>query len=440
MSTAITQATCGTNAPPTIRPDYNKIIIVKATKKPKPVNDQTLQRNINKRHRTYQSVPTTWFNKRSDEAKAKIYRIPPPGNGQNRRTPETPCESNTLNKPTSRQTNMTEFFPRRTNMIQHATSTTINNNDIEGQSLRRIAGTATANITPTETGRQELKILQWNACSLNSEKRAHLEFLAEECNFDIICISELGNYRKISGFPQYEHSDIGTQSAIFWKRNLEITRVATEFDKKHPRILTQCVNVNSELLLIHSYIAPDLSHSERGEYWKQLLDFIDEWCNRNAIRKVLVTGDLNTRDRRFGNNHRENHSYLDEVLLHLEVVNDIQVPTREENTLDITMVNCEATECILEHKVLPALNSDHNPTSAKIQLNWSPYSNSRNQSRNENTTEYIVMDIQKTRKQLHDAIQQTDTATVTLEKINNILRESVAYKKTHLQPINQTSM
>jgi len=96
---------------------------------------------------------------------------------------------------------------------------------------------------------------------------------------------------------------------------------------------------------------------------------VEEWCCENSIEKIIVTGDLNTRDKRFGANHTENHEYLNELLLHMNLVNDRAIPTRENNTLDITLANEDACENILKHKVvkvLPTLNRDHNPTTIKI--------------------------------------------------------------------------
>jgi exonuclease III len=172
--------------------------------------------------------------------------------------------------------------------------------------------------------------------------------LAKKKKPDIICISELGNYRKVQGFPHYDCTDIGTQSAVFWRDGLKVNKTTLKLDD-HPRILTQCVNINLELLLVHTYIAPDVTNYDRNEYWKTFLKKVDEWCIENSVEKIIVTGDLNTRDKRFGSNHTENHNYLDELLLSMHLVNDKNIPTRENNTLDITLANNEAFEKITKH-------------------------------------------------------------------------------------------
>ena len=65
-------------------------------------------------------------------------------------------------------------------------------------------------------------MLQWNACILNAEKRAQLERSTEKSQYDLICISEVGRYRVIKGYPNYFHSDMYRQTAIFWKDGLHM--------------------------------------------------------------------------------------------------------------------------------------------------------------------------------------------------------------------------
>ena len=111
-----------------------------------------------------------------------------------------------------------------------------------------------------------LKIFQWNACSLNPEKRAQLELLSSKNKYDILCISELGSYRKITGFPNYYCSDTDTQSGIFWRDGLNVEKILIDFEDQQERIMTQIINVNSELLIVHTYIAPELNHTARSKY------------------------------------------------------------------------------------------------------------------------------------------------------------------------------
>ena len=254
-------------------------------------------------------------------------------------------------------------------------------------------------------------------------------------NPDIICISQLGNYRKIQGYPNYEISDSDTQSAVFWKNGLKIQKNTLKFDQNHPLILTQCVNINDELLLIHSYIAPDVTHYDRDEYWKDFMQRVEEWCCENSIEKIIVTGDLNTRDKRFGANHTENHEYLNELLLHMNLVNDRAIPTRENNTLDITLANEDACENILKHKVLPTLNSAHNPTTIKIKLNGNPYESNKTKTNNRSKIEYTVIDIQTTKDNLRFALHNADRTLINFEQLNEMFINAVATKITKHKPI-----
>ena len=82
---------------------------------------------------------------------------------------------------------------------------------------------------------------------MNAEKRCQLEFLATKKNIDILCISELGKYRKINGFPNYHHCDMFTQSAIFWKEALKCKIIETTFNRAHSRTQTQCILVAKKL-------------------------------------------------------------------------------------------------------------------------------------------------------------------------------------------------
>src|SRR6185312_4472598 len=103
---------------------------------------------------------------------------------------------------------------------------------------------------------------------------AQLELVLDEENIDIICISELGSQRQIRGFPNYLANDKYRQSAIFWKRGLQVEKIQT-MNNKHERTLTQRIMVNKELLLIHPYIGPERSNTDRKKYWKDLHLFID---------------------------------------------------------------------------------------------------------------------------------------------------------------------
>ena len=345
-----------------------------------------------------------WSNPRMEEAKDKIYRLPPPGNGE------------------SQQKNITDYFQRiQIGPDDHSRT------DIRPQQI---------NEHDSQMGNTHLlKIIQWNACSLNEEKRVQLEFLVLKQDIDIICISEVGKYRQIRGYPNYVKSDTYTQSAIFWKDGLNVNKIETKFSKSHSRIMTQCILIANEVLLIHPYIAPELSNQVRASFWSDLLIFINEWAETQPSHKILITGDLNTRDKRFGINHTENHNYLDEVLLHMDIISDIRVPTREANSLDITLGNKRVRETKVSCKVLHKLNSDHNPTSLSIQLDRPTYAIGGKEKQTNEKVVYTVMDKQKTMNILQLAINETDKQNVTLNQINAILQSSVAYKRINQKPI-----
>ena len=106
---------------------------------------------------------------------------------------------------------------------------------------------------------------------MNDEKRKELQYLADENRIDIICVSELGPYRKVSRFPNCVKSDTYTQSAIFWRDGLSVENIPHKLNKKHQRILTQCISIADQVLLIHPYIAPDVSLPVRRAYWNDIV-------------------------------------------------------------------------------------------------------------------------------------------------------------------------
>ena len=331
-----------------VTPFTNAICLNTHTNKRKGVCRWFTSRLDRLRDRIYRLAPRS-INDRAEEAEDKIYRLPPPGNG-NSTTNEAGKKTRDIQE--IRQKNITEYFQR------------INIDPID----RNVNHNTTLENIESQTGSYKLQILQWNACSMSEEKRVQLEFIACKMNTDVLCISELGKHRKIKGYPNYIQCDKFTQSAIFWKNGLNLNTIQTEFDKKHNRTQTQCVLITDTLLLIHSYIAPDLNFIQRKKYWQAIHASIEQWTIVKPALKVIVTGDFNTRDKRFGANHKENHGYLDEILLTLDVVSDSRIPTRGLNTLDVTLANDNAQESNLKCKVIPKLNSDHNPTKTDIDL------------------------------------------------------------------------
>src|SRR3954467_4830547 len=95
-----------------------------------------------------------WSNPRAEEAEDKIYRIPPPGNGN------------------PKQTNITDFFTRM--------QISDESEDIQRDAGQQIQNTETEQIFSQQRTRTELRILQWNACSMSEEKRKQLEYLTDK--------------------------------------------------------------------------------------------------------------------------------------------------------------------------------------------------------------------------------------------------------------------
>ena len=344
-------------------------------------------------------------NPRLEEARDCIYRLPPPGNTQRK----------------AKQLQITDFINR---LQINSNTTNTNKHDTTYES---------ENITTHAETKYTLRILQWNACTMYAEKRYQLELLANEMHLDIICISELGRYRQINGFSKYIHCDKHTQSGIFWKSGLRAEIIETVFDKCHNRTQTQCILVKESLLLIHSYIAPDITYNTRKHYWNHMQNFIEDWTIKKPDLQIIITGDLNTRDKRFGINHSETHGYLDELLLTMDIISDKNIPTRGNNTLDITLANEEASKNLTTCKAIHKLNSDHCPTAIDISLKQNPYISSEGLTSYQ--TEYTVIDTQKTNKNLENAIEQTDFKPATLIDINNIIKNIICFKKIPHKPI-----
>ena len=183
--------------------------------------------------------------------------------------------------------------------------------------------------------------------------------LRKKEKIDIICIWELDRYRKINGFSHYEHCCKGTQSAIFWRKGMKIQVIKTTFNEKCEEILTQCILIAEEILLIHPYIPPRVSRHDRKTYWRDMQAFTDSWSLNNPSYKIVISGDLNTREIRFGESHSESHTYMDRFLADLEIICDKRVPIREGNTLDVTLGNLQAKNCLVRWKVIEKLSCDH---------------------------------------------------------------------------------
>ena len=215
---------------------------------------------------------------------------------------------------------------------------------------------------------------------------------------------------------------------------MKVEVIKTPFNDEHTEISTQSVLVSKELLLIHPYIPPRVSREERKKFWSDIHAFIDSWTLRNPSCKIIITGDLNTRDSRFGIAHNEHHRYLDPILASLDIISERNTATRERNMLDVTLGNITARNSIIQWKIIEKLNSDHSPTNTKIKLISPPYERG-NHEPYKNKMTYTVMDLKTTRKRIQTAIRDLNASTVDLVQINDILSRGAVYKTTHHKPI-----
>ncbi|KMS94673.1 hypothetical protein BVRB_016390, partial [Beta vulgaris subsp. vulgaris] len=226
------------------------------------------------------------------------------------------------------------------------------------------------------------------------------------------------------------------QSAIYWKKDLNVERVPTSFNRIHDRILTQCIAIANTILLIHPYIPPDINTQGRNAYWNDIHAFIEQWNEKHPTHTVIITGDLNTRDIRFGANHTENHKYLDQILLSMEIISDGNTPTRENNNLDVTLVKQGIGIGSITNTVLHKLNSDHDPTQTEVEIGHSPYiSDAACMRQNPTLTEYTVMDYSKIKKNISDALKEFQSSEISLNDVNKILKQCTAYKTIKHKPI-----
>jgi retrotransposon-encoded endonuclease len=266
----------------------------------------------------------------------------------------------------------------------------------------------------------QISIAQWNACTLTECKAAELSIFAKGKQIQIICISELGHRRKINGYPQHECNDQYTQSGIFWTDNIEVEVVKAPFAQifADKRITTQIIRIFSETIIIHTYIAPDVITSIREAYWKHLQLFTE-----SRDEAILITGDLNTKDKRFGTKHTENHAYLDNILNDFAILNDTDKPTRHGNVLDISLGNELLTERTVKWSVHKELDSDHFPTTMKLNITGNP-----KQSRPRKGERKEIMDMRKSIELCSSEIQQKANQQITLTQFNDILQQCVRYR------------
>lgn len=263
----------------------------------------------------------TWIKPRLEEAFDCIRRLPPPGN-------------------TTRQLKITSFMT--------------------GKSQSNSAS-GTKPACPNRT-KHTISVIQWNARSLSEAKAQELSLFAASNQIDVLCISELGHRRKIPGYKVVAASSTDTQSAVFTRAEMpaEHINIETVTEFVDSGILTQICLIDTQFLLIHTYIAPRVSISIRKQFWNT----IQEVVNQNQEKAILVTGDLNTRSPEISPKHSSDaHGYFSSFLEEsdMTILND-GTPTRGENTLDVCIANERFLRRVTNWEVLDEFDSDHLPT------------------------------------------------------------------------------
>ena len=207
--------------------------------------------------------------------------------------------------------------------------------------------------------------IQVNVCSLTAEKADVLRMLASEHECSVLCISELGHRRSISGWKCISTTDTFSQSGIFVRHGIVATKIECPLIPCIGRIAWQGVKLemqsqeHQQVILLHVYIPPDTNVSERKAFWTGLNNFAQ------SLRSQLIwlAGDLNTRSACFDPNEMlSTHSYMESFLEDLpwSVITDGS-PTRSEHCLDITLANDNAASHTISWQPLAEMISDHLP-------------------------------------------------------------------------------
>ncbi|CEP01807.1 hypothetical protein PBRA_008749 [Plasmodiophora brassicae] len=187
------------------------------------------------------------------------------------------------------------------------------------------------------------------------------------------------------------------------------------------------VLINGETLLIHPYIPPDVKQRTRKAYWNEIERFVT-----SENRPTIITGDLNTRDRRLDASVRARRPYLDPILIEFEVLNDITQPTRYDpaneekgSVLDIAMCTSDARENILAWRLGPDLDSDH-----KITIIETALTITEPESLFDGNDHKSTVDINLTTENITLWLEYENIAEASLSKLSSIIRNSIAYKET----------
>jgi ribonuclease HI len=232
--------------------------------------------------------------------------------------------------------------------------------------IQRSSNSTTNSVNnPSSFEHERLRILQWNARSLNEEKLACLinDILASHSS-NVLCISELGHRRDIPGYRCAIASDLDTQMGIF---------VDPEFTTEpidHPRlsmhsagIMGQGVKLHGKsgvFIILHIYIHPDASEATRSAYWRQ----IQPLCNELKETPLLICGDLNTKSPLLCPAHigGMTHEYFERFINDndFEIINT-GLPTRGNNALDAGLANQLAAPIINSWTPIIEESSDHDP-------------------------------------------------------------------------------
>lgn len=214
-----------------------------------------------------------------------------------------------------------------------------------------------------------LHIMQFNVQkSLTEFKAQEVAHYASANGIDVLCLSEIGHRRTIPYFRTAMASDMGTQSGIFVHQDLQATQHKRSFEIQvfeRLGILTQMTEIEAQFCICHVYIPPSKTKEEREKYWMVLEQELKNYCRKKGGDfPVLITGDINTKDPVFCENHYEDHQYLSDFLErgNWNVLND-GTATRGPNALDVSIANDLFMQNFIHWEVVAEeLDSDHSPT------------------------------------------------------------------------------
>eukprot|EP00474_Spongospora_subterranea_P004968 CRZ05426.1 hypothetical protein [Spongospora subterranea] len=168
---------------------------------------------------------------------------------------------------------------------------------------------------------------------------------------------------------------------------------------------------------MYIYISHPILTEERGKHTGSKLQKVE---TRNE--PILITGDLNTKDKRFGTNHNENHKYRDTILKECILVNNPEIPARGNNSPDITLANRQTAKEIVTWGVHTELSSDHLPTTVET-----TFRRKSTQRIPPNRKRIQRIDTQATVKALEEEMKKMENINIELTAFTELMQKSIKH-------------